>query len=693
MNDRKSPVFWQTEAREYYKQNSRVLAQYQEFCRQFRGDMSGIPMADVEGPEVAFSPGYANLTQLQARIMRADLMFRTPKPQVSAPSSDRVGFTPRLASIETKLLQDFVMESDYYRELRRAGLDYVLGASAIAKLNVGDSSELDLKEMKKQREAALMEDNTFVASGGRIKPRLRKNDRHVTHIEEHSRFLASAERGEIQLPEEAKEILRDHIDAHTKAIRYDRQTESSRHERVSIRRIHPENFSCDPWAERPYAREWYKERFIARVADAQDNPNFSRKAVEAIEPCTERRPAEPGRVAASRAIKESIQTQDEHFLCHEVVDMVEGRVILFADGATTPLLVRPWTLASVIPSGPYEEASLIEDPDECWGVPAPLIAEAHQRADSELFEVMTTAAQRSLPMNFVNGMALDKSQRDRIKDGDIAELIVCENVRAGEKMEDYLAQVLPAEVPRQNFVIQMAHREMRQKLLGLGSARVGGGDDSKTATASVITSASVNSLAEDSAGGWDDFQSRILRKATRYIRCAYSQRQVYEIVGQDALEPDGWPVEGFSDRDVMNDRNVSIVPGSSRRNDSDIKTKMLAEIIGLFQTSPLAPMMPEQLTALYERLCDSAGQYGLNWDTALRKMLEEQAMQMVSQAAGINTDPEAEAGEKEPAGKPKPRRSESNEPSAANQNGAARNLGGGRVATGAGAGDNMRLMR
>lgn len=702
--DRTSPVFWQTESREYFKRNQTVLAQYREFCRQFRADLSGVPYNESADGDPALAVGYANLTQLQARIMRSDLMFRCPRPQVTPPSVDRTGFTAKLARIETKLLADWVQESDYYREMRRAALDHVLGASCIVKLNVGNSSEFDLREMKKQRKRAEKEDNLFVASGGLRKPRIRKDDRHPTHIEEHARFLAAAERGEIVLPDWAMEILRAHISDHAKAIEHERQTESSRWERVTIRRIHPENFSCDPWAERPYAREWYKERFTARIADAEANPLFDRKAVEAITPCTEQRPPEPGsssgRTDTMRMPRGGINTEDKHFLCHEVLDMVgkkgQPQVVLYADGGTRPLLVRPWTLGNVVPSGPYEECSMIEDPDECWGVPPPAAGEAHQKADSELFGIMTEAVRRSLPMNFVSGRILTPEAIDKIKNGEIGELIVAENATTETDLSKQVANVPPAEVPRQNFVVQQAHRAMREQMLGLGSARVAGGDDSKTATASAIVNSSVNSLAEDSAANWDDFQCRVLRKVNRYHRAVLPPRQVFEIVGQEALDPDGWPIEGFADRDVANDRNVFIVPGSSRRNESAVNTKLIGELTTAFQGGPLAQLMPKKLVELYQRWAESANLYGVEWENDLQAMLMAQAAAM----AGGEEPPPEEGGPKngrlESNGKPKsagPRPSEAREPSAANQNGGIQNVGGGRVATGAGIGDRQRLLR
>lgn len=679
-NDRTSPEFWRSEDRAYAMQVEASRRQFREFCRRFRGDLSDVSLN--------YGAGYGNLTQLSARIMRADLLFRCPRPLVDPPANDGRIFTAKLARIETKLLQDFVQDADYYREMRRAALDFVLGYSAVVKIGVGRDADTDLRTMRKERARAAIENQNYALA--LRKPRLRKSDRHVTHIEEHARWLADARRSNLITDEDAQ-VMEDHIAEHARMIAFNRATEASKRERVTIERIHPENFSADPWASRPYDREWYKGRFIARVEDAKKNPNYKRSAVEAIQPCKVRRPEVVG---AGQVLRESvtIETKDKHFLCHEVVDLVDQQVVVYAEGGTDPLEVRPWTLADIIPSGPYEEACLIEDPDECWGVNPPAVSMEHQTAMSEILGIAHETVRRSLPMQLINGRALDAETIEKIKSGDIAEVIIAMQAQPDADMGKATASVAPCEVPAQNFAVAREHGAMYDRQLGLGSPKLAGGDTSQSATESAINNSYANSLAEDSAAVWDDFQVRVLRKVERYHRAVLPRQQVYEIVGEEALDPDGWPEAGFPDRDIGADKNIGIVPASSRRNDSPILSKMLAEKVAMFQASPLAMMMPDILIELYQRMFNADGIYGINWDGALRAVVDQQLTDAASggQAGAEPGDPNAQ--DAEGAGDPT-RPSEMTEASTSGQQQGVMNVAGGRVGAGSNENDPMRMMR
>lgn len=697
-NDRTSPTFWINEAREHAKLAREGLNDYAELCRRLRGDLSTVPYNEgtVGG---APSSGFGNLTQLRARIMRGDMMFRCPRPQVAPPRYEKAVFTSTLAQIETRLLQDFVDESDYYREMRRAALDLVLAPACIVKIGIRSDAKLDAREIKRQRMKADVEFKLWIMM--RRRPKVGKDDSHETHAVQHAQVIAACERGEIPVPDADLDVMRAHLQAHVDKIA-DRDTDSSRVGRVTIERIHPQSYSCDPWAVRPYDREWHKQAFIERIEDAQQNPDYDREAVKAIEPCKVRRARRDGSgvTAENDWNRDSIETKDLHFQCHEVVDLVESQVVRYAENGTRPLSVRPWTLASILPSGPYEEYSLIEDPDECWGVCPPKVGMEHQLASSELLGIATETVRRGLPMSIINGTLFDEDTIEKLKNGDVAEVLVARNLPPDFDMKKVMASVTPAEIPAQNVGVEQTHRAMAEQMHGLGSAREGGGDQSKTATASVIIGQSANSLAEDGAAGFDDFQSRTLRKVVRLQRGCYSLRQVQDIVGEIALRPGGWPVEGFADADVRDDRAVSVVPGSTRRNESSIKAKMLQEYTTMFMASPLAMVMPKTLAELFRRGAEAIGEYGLGFDELGEVATLEQQLAEQQAAMGMGGDPnadvppgEAGAGAQGGAGASAPRPSEATDPSAAGQHGAAMNVGGGRLPTGASQGDNPRMMR
>ncbi len=719
-NDRTSPEFWKNEAREYAKQAREVDADYRLFCRRFRGDLAEVPYNAETSSTVARSSGFGNLTQLRARIMRGDLMFRCPRPQVAPPRYEKAIFTATLAQVETLLLRDFVEEADYYREMRRAALDLVLAPRCIVKIGINVDGELDLRELRRERAKADAEFKLYVVAG--IKPRLRNSDSDATHAVQHAQVIAAAERGELNIPEENIDVMRAHLASHVDRLSdSSRETEASRRGRVTIRRIHPESYSHDVWAERPYDREWHKEAFIERIEDAQADTSYDPEAVKEIVPCHVRRGRRDGSglTDSDDFNRDSIQTLDGHFQCHEVVDLVESQIVRYAEGGTRPLRVRPWTLAAILPSGPYEEYSLIEDPEQDWGVCPPKVGQDHQEASSELQGIATETVRRGLPMSIINGAVLDEDTIEKIKHGDIAELIVVRNLPPDSDMKKVMASLTPAEVPEQNVGVEQMHRQMAEQILGLGAQREQSSVGSKTATEATIIGNAANSLAEDGGAGWDDFQSRVLRKVARHFRGCYSQRQVVDLVGEIALRPDGWPAVGFADADAGDDRNISVVPGSSRRNESAVLTKMLGEGINTFIVSPLAMTMPATTAELFRRYFESMGQYGLGFDQVGEVATLDMQMQAAQAAAGgvpgdPNAAPTAPPGSAQPGvppgapgaappqrpgvpparpGAAPPRPTEATKPGVTGQNNGMANVGGGRMPTGASAGDPPRFMR
>ena len=226
----------------------------------------------------------------------------------------------------------------------------------------------------------------------------------------------------------------------------------------------------------------------------------------------------------------------------------------------------------------------------------------------------------------------------------------------------------------------MEDRHLRriEQISGLGSARLGGGDFAKTATASAIISESSGTINEDFQCVLDDWFTRIYRAVLRLMRRFYPPVLVGELVGEEALEV--WPPE-WAVRDIVQDKGASVIAGSSRRRNESVEQKLMTDFYAIVAPDPMLP--PNIKIELLKRLFDSYGMYGIDLG-GMEEMAKVQMMQQITSGAA--------AKEAADGGPPAPRGSEATEGPGAMAGGMA-NVGGGRLPTGASEGDNPRMMR
>jgi hypothetical protein len=151
----------------------------------------------------------------------------------------------------------------------------------------------------------------------------------------------------------------------------------------------------------------------------------------------------------------------------------------------------------------------------------------------------------------------------------------------------------------------------------------------------------------------------------------------YKQSGKQALEEIEW-VMGLGDVQLMT--GVSVVPGSSRRNNTAIEAKQLQDLYVAVAPDPM--ISPPFKVELLRRFAEANGIYGLDYDGLLQFQAGMLAM----------GDPSG-GGEGGPEGTEEPEPSEQEEPSRAGQQQGKNNVGGGRVPTGAGKGDKPRVTR
>lgn len=668
MSDRTSPAHWDAEQREFEKYAERPLRHLEQFSAWFRGDMTDIPMA-AEPNSMGDTPALANMTHLATRVLRGDLYFRNPRFQVRPPSMNKLIFTPLLAQVETSLLDDWAEETNLYLQMRRGILDGCLGPYMVWKTTFGFDVGVDTVEIEKERIVAQMEDQKYLMLA--TKPVVKDTDCHEVHIEQHEGTIAACERGDITIPDKALEYLRKHVKMHQKAIPWSRPVETLRNQSVQTRRIHPKNYSFDPWPTDPSQRTWFRERYLARMEDVQANKNYSVKGKKGLSPAKVRLPQMQMRPGVRRSTE--LDTRDQNVVLFEVVDLVAQKVIVYAEGCETALEVRDWTLGSILPSGPYTDGTFCEDVDESFGIAIPYIYSAAQEALSMVEGVNIETVRRSPPKTIVDARYLDDKALEDITKFEVASII---KVRPPGQMKaaDVISTGVAGEVPQQNIQAAQRLSRMIEVVTGLGSAKLGGGDFSRTATASDVSADARDSLAEDFRAVLDNISSNLAKKSLRLMRAFYTPARVYEIVGDQALLPGAWPKNGFAYRDIVADRGVTVVPGSSARNNSAIQAKQLQDMYVAVAPDPM--IAPQFKIELLRRFAEAVGVFGLDYDS----LIQFQA-QMAGQA------PTGEQGAEEPGA------SEMEEPSRAGMIQGQNNVGGGRVPTGAGAGDKERITR
>lgn len=693
--NREDPLFWRKQFQGWASHAVPVLDQYVRYTRWFRGEMG-----DVERRLSGQLPRGARktlvcLTNLVVRQSRAELFFRAPRFYVRPPGTlNSQVFTPELAHVETLGLNHTVQTVGLYRQCRRMLLDGLLGPFMVGKVGYSADIAIDDDLIDEQRAVADAENQKFLAAGVRM--RMKEDDYDPAHIERHDQMISLAERGAIALPKKALDYLRKHRQQHQD--RQDkgggRTTEIVRNDSVFFRRRSPLNVFRDPWHDDLEDFEWVSERFLARLDDVQANKMYSAKARSELGTVSSKWTADSGLPPLP---SEALMSPDQYTLLYEVVDLVDKQVLLLGHGCKTPLLVRPYKLADIMPSGPYIFSSFMEDPLEDFGIPPPAVYEAHQIAASYIASINTTAIKRSLPKVLYDANLIRADEIEETKRGQVAALIPLRNMPPGTKAQDAFFQTPIAEVPEQNNVSLAWNQRMCEQLSGLGSAKMAGGDHSRTATASAISSESTSNLSEDNASVVDDMLQTTGRMLVRLKRRFYSKYRMAEEVGEEAL--DHWP-DLWATRDIVNDRGVLLVPGSSRRSNSAVEQKMLEEAYTIVAQDPTAD--PAFKIEILERLFESLGIYGLDFAGAKQRM---EAAQMAAQMDGMTGQGDDQDGDegggaagaparpsRGPQGGP-PRRSESQgtRPDDALQG--RSNAGGGRVPTGAGAGDKLRLFR
>lgn len=678
---RQTVAYWEDQVSASSRHQQEGLADFAKYSAWLRGDMSDITggirrtLRCRETDVVS-----VNLFSLVTKSLLGDLFYRAPrafcKPtQGFGPSV----FSPELAKLETKLLNDWIEEADLYGTGRRCLIDGLISPSFCVKVGYSSEIAVDQNLIDEQRQVAQIEDQLYTSVG--TKMRLKDTDLDKVHSDQHNATLAAIERGDILVPEKAIEYLKKHIKKHDERMKKggSRSAETIRWERVFARRVNPLRLIKDPWAESDNELEWIGEMFLRPIEEVHNNPKYDPEARMAVNEVNTRHENLP---EVSALIQETVNSSEKYALLYEIVDLKGGKVITFSKGATKPLRVVDYALHTILPSGPYILSSFFIDPVTDIGIPSPRSYESHQRAATFMATLNQLMARRNIAKMVYASDHVDETEIEKIKSATLNGIVPLKGL-AGKNIKDIFQWLEPSVIPDQNIAIEERQKRYIEQLSGRGSANLGGGDFAKTATASAIVNESTSSMSEDYASVMDDWLSRVLRAVLRLMRRFYTPARVAELVGDEAL--DIWPAPvgelnapvRWSERDIRQDKGCSVVPGSARRKNEAVERQQLMELYAATSSNPMLP--PTVSVELLKRIFDAHGLYGFDL-SEMQSMMEQQLAQQQAQQAM------AAAGVAPPPGGEGP-------PTESGMAQGMANVGGGRVPTGASEGDAERPLR
>lgn len=684
-NERLRPHFWIEKMQETVDRNAVPLEQYVTFSRWATGDMRELndPM-QMRETESEAREGLANQHALVQETARANLFFRNPQPVIQCPWSRPFGvWTQGLARVETALTRDTMEQAGYFLRARRRLDDALNGPYGILKITHESDIAIDREAIDEARLEAQMENRGFVTPPHQ-KMKATEEQIHSLHIEEHEKLYAQMQTGQVPGTKSAMKYLRSHIDIHKHMRKTERPTETVRDASVVIRRKSPLHWFYDTTVDDMGDCRWFSEAYWVRKLDIMANDDFDKAARNAVN--ESRSHYERQQVPLPTGIPEAgtFRGSDALVLVYEVIDLVDGMVYEFAEGATEMLRVRPYGMKAIMPSGPYSILMFRQNPFEATGIPIPSTWAREQRLLTSLASMHAGAAQRAIPRTIYNADLLTGEKMAQMLNAPSYDAIPLNGMRIDMKLKDVIDQLPAAEIKAESLAVEAKSERRMQQLSGFGNQKLGGGDKADSATEAAIIAGAADAISEDRAAMLDRASENDVRMIVRLQRATYPKDRVIETVGPEAAQ--SWP-DTWSDRDIVNDRAATIVTGSSKRRNTQIDTKLMMDFMPQLASLPQfqGPAGAGIIVEAAQRIFEDNGLSGFDWEAV---KMESQAMAMLTAQGG------APPGETPPADSEGGSANETgNEASQAAMQQGMSNVGGGRMPTGASQGDNFRFVR
>lgn len=685
-NERERPQFWLEKMQETAYRNRVPLQQWATFSRWSVGDMRELndPQKFWNSME-EWREGLANQHALVQETARANLFFRNPQPVITCPWSRPFGvWTQGLARVETALTKETMKQAGYFIRARRRIDDALNGPYGVLKFTHDADIAIDRETIDAARLEAGEENKRFVTPPHQ-KMKAEEQEIHSIHIEEHEKLYAMGQTGQIPMTKAGLKYLRAHIDVHKSMRTSELPTETVEDARIIVRRKSPIEWFYDTAPDDMGDARWYAEQYLARKWDVMANEDYDKEAVKELGQSTIRFQRQGVEYPSGIPDAGPFTGSDHLVRICEVIDLVSGNVIEFAEGCQRPLSIRPYGMKSILPSGPYSVLMFRQSPFEATGVPIPTTWAREQRLLTSLASMHATAAERAIPRTVYNADVLNSEKLAQMLNAPSCDAIPLNGLRVDQKIKDVIEQLPTAEIKPESLAVEAASAARMRQLSGFGNQKLGGGDQADSATEAAIIAASSDAISEDRGAMVDRASEYDVQLMVRLQRATYPKDLVVEMVGPDALQ--WWP-DVWSDRDIKNDRSASVVTGSSKRRNTQIDTKLMMDyVVGMAALPQFAgPAGSRIIVEMSRRIVEDNGISGLDWEEL---EAETQMLAMAQQAGGMGapggTMPgDDEGGSAEETG---------DEPSQAAMQQGNQNVGGGRVATGAGKGDKYKFIR
>lgn len=707
---RSEPEFWMREINSCIKRNQPEIDRYIRNVQKYRGFMENLTDPNATQGLLPHQTSLDNLHTFVTDASIAQMFFRNPRFAIRTPSGGSNGiFTPALARVETIALNDTIEQIGYFRRARRRLLDARNGPFGVLKITYDVDTVYDSEKIEDARMAAEAENAAFLAGDVKALSRAREDQLHSVYIAARENLLAILQRNQVPVPKSVTAHVKNSIKYHTAMLRSETPTETIRSANIVCRRVNPLDFFYDITVDDIADSRWFCHTYLMRKVDALTNDTFDKKAREEISESAERwvRPGFRDQGGLGKLSTGTFDNADTMVRVNEVTDLVSGKIRDFFEGGTMMAREREFTMRSVQPSGPYSILMFKPDPIEAAGISPPVAWEAEQDAATALQSAVVNAAiESSRPHGAFDKNTISAEEVERITHSATGEWFGLDL-----KPEDDIRRVMgPApeiQISEQTVGIRSDLRSRISQSSGLGGQRALSGDKSGSATEAAITSGAAEAISEDQAAIHDDCVAYDGKMILRLNRKCKPKAQIVEDVGPIALQV--YPEDkadgstGFADKDIVNDRSCYVVPGSSRRRSTSVDAKLTMD--GLTATAALpfmqSPTGASLVIEALRRWFEDQGISGLDWEAVdeeqkMQAMLMQQQAQMMMGGGGSVLPGPGSApppGGAPSGGPPQKRPSEMTEPSEAGQLQGTANVGGGRVATGASAGDQQRMMR
>ena len=570
------PQDWDQRIKYFREKMETPLKDYKRYKRWARGDFRDIDaeMGLAEGQSAS-----VNMVAMVLRSFLAHLFFGPPGVAVKSIEGHR---SPELAKVETDGLNDLIDQTNLFKQGKLTVMDGFLAPFMCFKVGYNADIDVNVTWLESENQKVVVENKAFLAD---MNVGVHKTDNDSLHINGHELLYQQVLEGNEMMPASARDNLKAHIEKHYKrreeGLSY--TSEVLRAEKVFISRRKPTAIFFDTHAPDLDSLSWVGE---VTVRDLEDVVTDERFTAHARAQMTETLASRTAEMLQKEDTREVSGDGIERVLQYEMICLKRNMVYTYADGFDFYLREAPYAYQREMPNGPYILDTFIDDPDDIWGVAQPKYWEVHQKVVSILNTVQVLTAKAAVPGIGVDGDALSEDEIAEYKSGKIARVVRFKDV--GEDIRKHIFILPTPTISQEVFAVLGQNMQFIERLSGLGQTRLGGGERSKTATASQMIDDAIAGMTQEVATRLDQFILKTLRHALRLMRKLYSRSTIARSVGAERAGQ--WPdMGGWTTTEILDDRGVELLVNTMRRESTDVEIKIMGDIYARVSQDPMVP--------------------------------------------------------------------------------------------------------